>query len=350
MDAERETTLSQGGESSAILPRGSGELAEEKVSSAKPVVELPDAKNLYSLAVSFAKSGMFPHAKNPFGAMTIIEYGRELGIPPVSALQTMSVVNGRLAIEAKALFAIALKHGVTIEVIEKTKERCVLRFRRPGYEPYVETFTIEDAKRIGLLSKDNWQKYPEEMNYWRCGAKGLRAYCSDIILGLYTKEELEDIAMPKVSTSPTTTSATTNVAPNVEVIDLVPEAPEPTPPSTSTATAQAVSQPASTSVETPVEPVAEQDVELEASIALINTKIEGAGLDRQRFLGWLYSIQAPKRLYVGKLYNNFSLHQGDRKDVIELARTIDRAIATYKKQAGMTTRKEVANGKKYGKK
>jgi len=354
MDQKREIAIPENRGNGSVLARPSGELVEDKIQTTKPTVELPNAKNLYSLAVSFAKSGMFPHAKNPFGIMTIIEYGRELGIPPVSALQTMSLVNGRLAIESKALFAIALKHGITIEVIEKTKERCVLRFTRPGHKPYTETFTIEDARRIGLTEKDNWKKYPEEMLYWRCGAKGLRAYCSDLLLALYTKEELEDIAMAPSPTHSSRTAPQATPVVDVDLIDVVPTAePEPpTPPTPEQPPAtnndfQLTPPPAEEPATPPApqetsEKPAEKDDLLEASIALINGKIERAGINRQQFLKWLYTIQGTKRVYVGKLYNNYSLHHGDRDDVVELARTIDRAINTYLAQ---TKAKGVSNGK-----
>lgn len=167
---------------------GESQALEERVGTQV----VPDAENLWKVAKGLYQSGMFPNAKNVYGALTLVEYGRELGMPPVISLQTMSVIHGTICIESKVLLAKAISSGVKIKIIEKTKEKAVVSFARKGHEVFTETFTIEDAESIGLTNKQNWKQYPEEMCYWRCVAKGLRAYAPDLFLGLYTKEEVQD--------------------------------------------------------------------------------------------------------------------------------------------------------------
>jgi len=152
---------------------------------------IPDARNLFQLAEGLVRSEMFPNVKNKYGALAIIEYGRELGIKPVVALQTMSVVKGRICIEAKLMQALFEQREGIITVLEKTPEICRLMFDSPNKEPFEETFTAEDAERAKLADKDNYQKYPEEMNYYRCLSKGLRVYDPGAILGLYSVEEMD---------------------------------------------------------------------------------------------------------------------------------------------------------------
>lgn len=158
----------------------------------RPIIPLmPNVSDLMQLGTALAQSGMFPHAKSAAGAVAIIECGRELGIKPVMALQTMAVIKGKLSIESKALMALAKHNGIQIEVIKKNTNGCQLKFSRGSEKPHTETFTMEDAKRAGLAQKENFKMYPEEMCYWRCGAKGLRVFDPGIGLGLYTKEEME---------------------------------------------------------------------------------------------------------------------------------------------------------------
>jgi hypothetical protein len=67
------------------------------------VVEL--SKNLagmLDLAGAFHQSGMFPNLPSKFAALASVEAGRELGIPPIMALQTIYPIKGRLTIESKA--------------------------------------------------------------------------------------------------------------------------------------------------------------------------------------------------------------------------------------------------------
>lgn len=143
------------------------------------------------IAEKLFKSGLFVHLKNPYQALAVIEYGRELDIPPMAALQTMAVINGRICVEAKVMLAQFQRHGGKIEVLERNKERCRIKFNFFGSEQVV-SFTLEDAKRMGLLDKDNWRKYPEEMLFWRCVAKGVRATAPGVMLGVYTIEEMTE--------------------------------------------------------------------------------------------------------------------------------------------------------------
>ena len=68
-------------------------MTEEIVKHQDASVAIPSAQNLRMLAQDLLNSGLFPNIKNVAGAITVIEYGKELGIPPVAALQTMSIVN-----------------------------------------------------------------------------------------------------------------------------------------------------------------------------------------------------------------------------------------------------------------
>ncbi|KKK54287.1 hypothetical protein LCGC14_3086270, partial [marine sediment metagenome] len=53
-------------------------------------------------------------------------------------------------------------------------------------------FTMEDAARAKLATKDNWVWYPEEMCYWRGFLKGVRVFDPRICMGLYSVQEVND--------------------------------------------------------------------------------------------------------------------------------------------------------------
>ncbi|MCD6371519.1 MAG: recombinase RecT [Candidatus Aenigmarchaeota archaeon] len=166
-------------------------------------ISLERVNALYKLGTALYKSEMFPNVKSSDAAIAIIEYGRELGLKPVVALQTMSVINGRICIEAKALLSLAIQNGIKIKILEKSRKGAKVEFKREGFEKFVETFTFDDAKAAGIIYdrngkiKANWKAFPEEMCYWRCIAKGLRAYAPDLIMGLYIPEEILDSPIGK---------------------------------------------------------------------------------------------------------------------------------------------------------
>ena len=184
-DPEKET---------AIQKREEGGIVEENAI-------LPQARNLMYIASGLAQSGMFPDIKTKYQALAVIEYGRELGLPPVISLQTISTVRGKLCIEAKVVKAIMEKHGVKIKIIQKDKKVCRLQFKKKGHDPFEEQFTWEDASNIkdgkgkALTEKDNYLNYPEEMLYNRCLMKGQRVYDPAASLGLYATFEMEDVGV-----------------------------------------------------------------------------------------------------------------------------------------------------------
>ena len=55
-------------------------------------------------------------------------------------------------------------------------------------------FTIEDAKRAGLIKPDSaWLKYPRAMLFSRAISQGARLFCPDAIGGIYTNEEMASV-------------------------------------------------------------------------------------------------------------------------------------------------------------
>ena len=147
--------------------------------------------SLQKVAQGLFQSGMFPNAKNAYGAFAIVEYGHELGIPPMMALKNINIISGQLACNAQLMLSLAMQRGVTYKVIKETDKGAEIIFKR-GDSEYTATFTEEDCKLAGLAGKDNWKKYGKDMMFWRCVARGLRRIAPDAILGLYTKDEISN--------------------------------------------------------------------------------------------------------------------------------------------------------------
>lgn len=146
---------------------------------------------LQKVADGLFKSGMFPNAKNAFGAFAIVEYGHELGIPPMMALKNINIISGQLACNAQLMLSMAMSRGVTYKVITETDKGATIEFRR-GDITYTATFNEADAQAAGLTGKDNWRKYARDMYFWRAAAKGIRRIAPDAVLGLYTKDEISN--------------------------------------------------------------------------------------------------------------------------------------------------------------
>ena len=126
----------------------------------------------------------------PATAATIL-YGREIGIPPITALQTMHVINGRVGMAAELMRAQVLAAGHDLEIVESTSALCRMRGRRRGSETWTTvSWSKGDAQQAGL-SGDGWRKYPRAMLLARCSAELCRAVFPDVTHGMAALEELD---------------------------------------------------------------------------------------------------------------------------------------------------------------
>lgn len=146
------------------------------------------------MAEVLVPSGMLPaHIKTPAAAAAIILKGRELGIPPMQALSGIAVIQGKPVAGSELMLAILYRdHGDNcLWFTETTETACRVSYARRGWPERREyAFTIEDAKRAGLLTNATWTKYPAAMLRARCISAVARMAFPDSIGGMYTPEEL----------------------------------------------------------------------------------------------------------------------------------------------------------------
>jgi len=140
--------------------------------------------------------------ENPADALVVIQSGHELGLSPMRSLQNMMIVNNRPSIYGDAMLAVCQatkgKVGGFIDCIEvyddKTGEwTCTVT--RDGRAPITRTFTMQEAKDGGFLSKSGpWQTSRKRMMQVRPRSFALRDMFADILMGVLTVEEMQDIA------------------------------------------------------------------------------------------------------------------------------------------------------------
>lgn len=124
-----------------------------------------------------------------------ILYGREIGLPPMTSLQSIHVVEGRPSVSAERMRAMILSQGHELEVLEHTGAVCVMRGRRRGSDRWSPNvgWTLDMARAAGLGSKNNWQSYPRAMLLARATTDLARMVFPDVIAGFRATEELEDM-------------------------------------------------------------------------------------------------------------------------------------------------------------
>lgn len=145
-----------------------------------------------------ARSGLAPNGLDATKIVTIALKGRELGIPPLQALNHIHVIQGKPTISAELMRALVLRAGHKVYVREADGEKAVLEGARwdPHIGAYGETvtvsFTMQDANNARLTGKDNWRKFPRAMLVARATSIICREHFADVLMGTsYTAEELD---------------------------------------------------------------------------------------------------------------------------------------------------------------
>lgn len=160
---------------------------------------MPPISELKQISSVCNTLGMAPFYKSigPAGCLAIWLTAREMGIPPMAALNGLLwTFDGKVTISAQGLALCIIKAGHSYEILHIGYDYCEIKFirgdRPEGKNSYTHRFTIQDAERAGLLKKQNWVKNTADMLYNRCMTAGCRKFIPDCTLGLNTREELED--------------------------------------------------------------------------------------------------------------------------------------------------------------
>jgi hypothetical protein len=154
-------------------------------------IEPRDMGELKDMA-KFAAESKFYGASTPQQALMLLMTGRDLGLSYSQALRAFHVVQGRPVLSSAGMVAVCLRSDVCeyFETESVSDTAATVRAKRKGRPEQKCTFTIEDARRAKLDSKDNWKMYPSRMLLARAQAFLAREVFPDILLGLYDEDEI----------------------------------------------------------------------------------------------------------------------------------------------------------------
>ena len=149
-------------------------------------------------AEMLVKTNFLPQAiKSPEQALAIMLTGRELGIPAMAALNTINIIQNKPTISPQLMLALIERSGQLEDIRIQPKNStngtidyvsCTMK--RKGRSDHTEIFGMLEAVKLQLNNKDNYKKQPATMFKWRAVAACARVVFPDVILGLYTPDEM----------------------------------------------------------------------------------------------------------------------------------------------------------------
>ena len=145
-------------------------------------------------AQALAKAGdLLPrgYRNNPGAIILIQQWANARGIDTVTAIQTVSFIDGRPVVDATMQRAMAEREGVRVKIVSADRDQATVEISRNGEVLGSTTYTMQDARDAGLDTKRNWKQNPVDMLVARATTRGIRWHAPSVMLGTYTEDEAE---------------------------------------------------------------------------------------------------------------------------------------------------------------
>jgi hypothetical protein len=159
-------------------------------------------EHIWRIAKVFSETSMVPSVfqKKPADCMVAIQMAMRCGIDPMMFLQNSYVISGKPSIETKLAIAMLLKSGrirgtITYAFSGQGKSlACTASCVTADTGELIEhTLTWDTVERNKWHESAFWKKDPELMIQYRSAMRLIRSHFPDVLLGCYSKDELEDI-------------------------------------------------------------------------------------------------------------------------------------------------------------
>jgi hypothetical protein len=212
IDRVRRAELVAGGNPTPIIPR-----------TIEEIWRFAEAVLLSGIAPdSYTKNRGVPYPKEVQVARVVmgIQKGSEVGLPPLTALSTIGIINNIPCVFGDGISALIQNKGhlewMKIEEIGPRPDAAtetgkfsdgfgvrVTMKRKDQDEPYVGEFTVGDAKRARLWMdphRQPWTQHPKRMLKWRAFHRPASDGFADDLMGLAIRELVEDMPAEPVKT------------------------------------------------------------------------------------------------------------------------------------------------------
>lgn len=212
------------------------EMNELKVIEADQMQAFGNVKDFEAalrMANALASSTIVPVAyqKSPGNCLIAVDMAMRMKMPPLVIMQNLHVIQGRPSFSAAFIVGLInnsrrYKSPIKYELSGKGDAMACYCWAVDQDGDRIEgpTITMEMAKKEGWTDKNGskWKTMPELMIRYRAASFFGRLYCPDIIMGLYSSEEVYDMDEPVYDPPVVTVEEEIAQNANGETIDIEP--------------------------------------------------------------------------------------------------------------------------------
>jgi hypothetical protein len=163
-----------------------------------------DFARIHEIAKSLASSDLVPthFQRKPANVLIALEFAHRNNISPFQAMQSIFVVHGRPGLSAAFAIALARKAGVWKKLqykVEGSGDSLVVTAiaTLPDDDKIESSVSMEMAKKAGWTKNAIYASLPEQMLKYRAATFLIRANFPEVLFGMSTVDEIEDVSASK---------------------------------------------------------------------------------------------------------------------------------------------------------
>ena len=170
---------------------------------------LHSTEEAFTLAERICRSVLVPTAYRgkPMDAAIAMLYGAECGLPPMTSMQRIAVINGKPTLDAQGMTSLIRMAGHSVDGSVTLTGAKITGKRGDNGDTMTVEWGPDDAKRARLTG-DTYNKFPMDMYWARAVSQLGRRLFSDVLLGIsYGPDEIQAVVdsdepedAPKVTT------------------------------------------------------------------------------------------------------------------------------------------------------
>lgn len=151
---------------------------------------------IQTVAPVIKASRLFGVASDEQAAAVMLK-GYELGLSLTASFEFVHVIDGKPGLAPRGALALILNSPLceAVEIENETDAKgapvgCRVMMKRKGGLTYTARYTLEDAKRAGLVKQNSgWEKYPAQMCQWRAVGFAADVVFPDVLNGMKRADE-----------------------------------------------------------------------------------------------------------------------------------------------------------------
>ncbi len=167
------------------------------IQPAEHATAMLDVELRYAKAVASA-GDVLPRSYrgNPGAVLLAKAWADSRGVDVLTAIQTVSFVDGKPVVDATMQRALADRQGFDVRVVDVSPQAATVEVWRGETMRGAATYTLDDAASAGLANKQNWQRHPQAMLVARATTQALRWFAPTVVVGIIDADEIDTPADP----------------------------------------------------------------------------------------------------------------------------------------------------------